>query len=290
MRTLLALAALCASGPAAANPVLEAADPDRDDYGPGEYLYPIHPYFFQSGVFDLKGFRIRDGGKSWVFEVEVDRETPRPIEARATLARPLIFEQEVFFQNFDIYIRTPAADLKTAEGEPGRHDRAVPGRNFRFAPGHEWNRAVVITPYPFQVRTLLRDWGPRDDVLVPANVRRIGPRFIVRIPKDAIGNSRPETWRYAVVVSGATPLVQGYVRADDLDPNALTMPIRQNPGRWFFGGGDLSPYNPAIIDLLAPTRARQKELLAPRQAGRRTGPVKLRLASPQELRGASARG
>lgn len=270
-------------GVASGSTVVELADPFLDDRGPGDYLYPIHPYFFRRGVFDLKRFRVRDGGRDWIFEVAVDFETPRPVEARATLARPIRFEQDIFFQNFDIYIRTPDAELKAEAGAPQLHAQAVPGRNVRFAEGHEWNHVVVLSPYPFHVRTLLRDWSGVDGAIVPANVRRIGPRFIARVPKSELGFGSPADWRFAVVVSGAIPLVQGFVRADTPDTNALTMPVRPNPGPEFFGGGDLTRYNPAVIDLLAPTREAQYEQLRADTPGHRTRLVELPLLSPRDF-------
>lgn len=266
-----------ASAAAGNDVVVSASDPDRDDVGPGDYLYPNHPYFFQRGVFDLKAFRIKDGGKDWIFEVEVDLPTPQPVEKRATLARPIQFEQDVFFQNFDIYIQTSSPSAEPEGDERRYHREAVPGRNFRFADGHGWDRAVVITPYPFQLRTLIKDWEPSADTIVPSNVQRIGPRFFTRVRKSEVGPGDPADWRYAVVVTGAVPLVQGYVRSDDVNPNALTMPVRPNPGPDFFGGGDLSRFNPAVIDLLAPTRSRQYEMLKADHPSRRKGPVELEL-------------
>jgi carbohydrate-binding DOMON domain-containing protein len=280
MRSVLAgtLALLLAASPAVAGPpVVELTDPRRDDFGPGDYQYPIHPYFFRRGVFDLERFRIRDGGRDWIFELSVERATPEPVEERATLARPITFDQDVFFQNFDIYIGTP-------EG-PGRFDEAVPGRNFRFAPGHAWDHAVVITPYPFHVRSLIRDWAPNEATSIPSNVRRIGPRFVARVPKAELGATDPKQWRLAVVVTGAIPLVQGYVRADDANPNALTMPVRPQPGRGYFGGGDLSPFNPAVIDLLAPTTELQRAWLAADDPRRRQRIVELELWTVEALGG-----
>ncbi len=270
---------------AAPNTVVEAVDPDVDDYGPGTYLYPLEPYFLRRGVFDLKRFRVRDGGDDWIFEVEVDRPIDRPIELRATRARYIRFEGEVFFQNFDIYIRTPK-DKET------RFDRSIPGRNFKFAPGHEWNRAVVITPYPSHVASLLTEWDAGGSTLVPNVVRRIGPRFFVRVPKEQIGDRNPKSWRYAVTVSGALPLIQDYRRADRDYTTALTMPVRPQPGREHFGGADLSPYNPAIIDLLAPTREDQKKMLAGGDGHRRTSLVEIKLTEiplPRAAKRAAAR-
>lgn len=266
----VAMSALPAN--AATRIVVEAEDPDVDDYGPGGYIYPLEPYFLRRGVFDLKRFRVRDGGDNWVFEVEVDRPIDEPIEVRATRARYVRFEGEVFFQNFDIYIRTP-------DGGPSAQvfDRSVPGRNFRFARGHEWNHAVVITPYPSHVATLLTDWPAAKATHLPRFVQRIGPRFFVRVPKSKFGPSDPRTWRFAVTVSGALPLVQDYLRADDDYPNALTMPIRPQPGPEQFGGGDATRYSPAIIDLLAPTREQQKAALAGPPTGQRSSFVELKL-------------
>ena len=285
MRTLLVIAALAtgaAPAAAAAAPALSLSDPQLDDRGPGDYLYPIHPYFFRRGVFDLTRFEVRDGGKDWIFELTVELETPRPVETRATLARPIRFEQDVFFQNFDIYIRTPGAETTTDDAKTQIHRDAIPGRNVRFAPGHGWNHAVVVSPFPFQVRTLIRDWAGVEATIVPANVQRIGRRFITRVPKSELGPSSPAEWRLAVVVTGAVPLVQGYVRDDDLNPNALTMPVRPNPGPEFFGGADLTRFNPAIIDLLAPTPEAQYEMLSADTPQRRTQAVELRLWSPSD--------
>ncbi len=272
--------ALLDVGLAAAAPtiVVEAEDPDVDDYGPGGYQYPLEPYFLRRGVFDLKRFRVRDDGRDWIFEVEVDRPIDRPIELRATQARYIRFEGEVFFQNFDIYIRTPETAKTADRKRPVYFREAIPGRNFRFSSENEWNHAIVITPYPSHVASLLTDWPGHKATIVPNVVRRIGPRFFVRVPKDHFSNRDPTTWRYAVAVSGAWPLVRDYRRADDEYTNALTMPVRRHPGREHFGGADPGPYNPNVIDLLAPTRARQKELLAPDNTYRRTRFVELPLS------------
>ena len=268
--TFDAMTARCAfAGPPT---VVEARDPDADDYGPGTYLYPLEPYFLRRGVFDLKRFRVRDGGDDWIFEVEVDRPIDRPIELRATRARYIRFEGEVFFQNFDIYIRTPDA-------KGPRFNRSIPGRNFLFAEGHEWDHAVVITPYPTHAASILEEWPASKATIVPNVVRRIGPRFLVWIPKSRFGTSSPTSWRFAVTVSGALPLIQDFRRADREFTSALTMPVRPQPGREHFGGADLSPFNPVVIDLIAPTRERQKALLGAKNEVRRTEPVKLELSS-----------
>ncbi|NJK89080.1 MAG: hypothetical protein HC923_06535 [Myxococcales bacterium] len=254
-------------------PEIEFTDPDRDDYGPGNYVYPNHPYFFPRGVFDLKAFRVRDAGRDWLFEVEVDLPTPQPIELRRTAAAVVRFDQQVFFQNFDIYLRTPEAERVDVR----QHEDSVPGRNFGFLPGEGWNRAIIITPYPYQVRTLLVDWPGVEDTIVPDNVNRIGPRFLVKIPKEKISREPPSTWRFAVAVSGAVPLVVHYRRADAEFVNAHTMPARPNPGDMNFGGADLSPYNPSVIDLLAPTREAQREALGADNSVRRQSLVRIGL-------------
>jgi hypothetical protein len=262
---------LSCAAPALADPLIDLSDPALDDFGPGNYVYPNHPVFFRRGIFDLRRFRVKDAGKNWRIEMWMTRPTERPVEKRATRARWLRFEQDIYFQNLDLYIRTPDA----AEDE--LHDEAVPGRNVRFAAGHEWNRAVVFTPFPFQVRTLIVDWKAREQAILPDTIRAIGPRFFALIPKTDLGPSEPSTWRFALLVSGSIPLTQDYRRADRLNVNALTMPVRPNPGVMNFAGADLSPYNPSIIDLLAPTEAQQREMLAPDDPVRRTESVRLRL-------------
>ncbi|MEM6370120.1 MAG: glucodextranase DOMON-like domain-containing protein [Myxococcota bacterium] len=254
---------------------IDIADPKLDDRGPGHYVYPNHPIFFRRGVFDLRRLIIEDAGKDWSIEVRIERPSPDPVELRGTPVRYVRFPNELYFQNFDLYVLTPDA----MEGEL-RTD-AVPGRNVTFAEG--WNRAVVITPYPFQVRGLIQDWPGHAQASLPGTVRTIGPRFSVKIPKEFFGPSKPREWRFAVIVSGAIPLTQDYRRADRKHVNALTMPVRPNPGIMNFTGADLSPFNPSVIDILAPTPEAQFEELAADDEFERTKPVSLRLRTAADF-------
>ncbi len=275
--TRLFLASLLSSGltACAGKTVVDLPDPRLDDYGPGNYLYPPHPNYFRQGVFDLRRVRIQDEGRDWLFQVWIQLPTPEPVELRSSPIKNVRWEQEIYFQNFDFYLRFDDAPAEA------RQEHAVPGRNFDFAPGHEWDQVVVFTPYPYAVQSLLVDWPALPQMVVPGNVKRVGPRFQAQIPKSQLASTDPSQWSFVVVLTGAIPQPIGTRRADNKYIDALTMPVRPNPGTMNFAGADLSPYNPNVIDLLAPTAEDQEKALAPDDSYKRTKPVELTMTRLQ---------
>lgn len=242
----LVLAAL-ATGAPPTTPLFDRADPAGDDRGPGSYTYPLRPAYPRQ-VFDLRRFRVWTEGESAVFEVTFARPIVRPPEqARRTRAIEIPLENEIFVKHVDIYVRDPM--------RPGVTD-ALPGRKIRFADGPTgggWQRAIVLTPRPFVLESLLRDWPHHDRVLVPTRLRRVGRTLRVRVPLSEIGGD-PKRWGYAVAVTGALweNRYDAYPEAPEVwSPNALTMPVRTVADRRRFGGGGLAGHHPHVIDLLA---------------------------------------
>ena len=50
--------------------LLEVADPDHDDNGPGNYAYPSSPDF-HAGAFDIEAFQVFDSGADVTFRIKV---------------------------------------------------------------------------------------------------------------------------------------------------------------------------------------------------------------------------
>lgn len=254
-----ALALLLIAAPQGAT-LFEAEDPARDDRGRGDYVYPSRPAY-PPHVFDLRRFEVRLDGDEVVFEVGFARPVRRPPEqARRTNAIEIQLDNGVFVKHVDIYVRT---------GDGEGVQAGLPGRNVALEDG--WHRAVVITPRPFLLQSLLKRWPHADQVIVPAGVRAVGRTVIARVPQARFGKTSPARWRFAVAVSGALweNTFDTFPEApDNFVPNALTMPVRTVADWRWFGGGDLEGGHPWVIDVLAPTPKMQFELLGAGRPGR----------------------
>lgn len=247
--------------------LVDAEDPARDDRGRGSYSYPTRPAY-ASRVFDLRRFRVSRDGEHLLFEVTFARPIVRPAEqARRSRILEIQLNNAVFVKHVDIYIET---------GEAGGAQQGLPGRNLAFE--RPWQRAVVLTPRPFLLESLLSQWRHGARVVVPSNLRAVGRTVRARIPLAELSDVDPSRWRFAVSVSGALweNRFEIYPNAPhDFTPNALTMPARPVADARWFGGGDLDGGQPNVIDLLAPTAEAQYSLL---EKGRRGAPAVLPLS------------
>jgi hypothetical protein len=238
--------------------ILRIDDPSGDDHGPGCYLYPSNSHLYRRGSFDLERFEVRLADDHVVFLVTLGTPIRRPTQPpRVTHARAIDLDNEIYIQNIDIYI-----DRDPAPGEG--FTEAVPGRNVRIDPEGAWDTAVVITPQPYRTRSLLRDWRPVGRVHFATDVTANGPEVRVRVPLSALGGEPQPSWGYSVLVTGARweasfDLVNRYLRGSGL--NAFTMPVHTLPESEAFGGGELSAYNPNVIDMLVPPNQSQAEIL-----------------------------
>src|SRR5207244_3319728 len=103
--------------------VLDVADPNGDDNGPGNYAYPTSGDF-HPGAFDLQEFQVYDSGSDVVFRV-------RTRDLTETFGSPL------GAQLVDVYVHVPgAATTSTAA--------ANPTRNFSIAPAFAWSRLIQV--------------------------------------------------------------------------------------------------------------------------------------------------
>lgn len=271
-------------------------DPRGDDHGDGELRYPLREDFVP-GTLDVLSFRAYAESGGTRFEATFARPIPRPprrtVDAAGTTVTDLARHGFYTF-NLDVYV-----DMDHAEGS-GRTE-TLPGRHLVLAPGSAWEKALVLTPSPYEAREVLRKlWrqtaraeaqrqqGPLSEsatraldeqverqlaahVFFPTLIRVVGSTVSFFVPEDFLGTRARATWGYAVAVTGASlerrvemPPLLGSVTAPP--PRGL-MVLDIGPGLSHerLGGGRLGdPEQSPVVDLLVPEGVSQREVLAPR--------------------------
>ena len=156
--------------------LLDVADPDGDDNGPGNYAYPTSPNF-QPGAFDIQRFQVYDSGADVTFRLQTR-------DLSETFGSPL------GAQLVDVYVRVPgAATTSTAA--------AHPLRNFTIAPSFAWSRLIQVQG--FGQRYVDASGATLGTATISANPIS---RFITfSVPKASLGTPGPG-WGFTVVLTG----------------------------------------------------------------------------------------
>jgi glucoamylase len=155
--------------------LLNVADPNGDDNGPGNYAYPTSGDF-HVGAFDLQRFQVIDSGSDVVFRVQTRDLSPT-------------FGSALGAQLVDVYVHVPGVTGTTAA--------SFPQRNYTIAPAFAWSRLIEV-----------QGFGQR---YVDAGGTTVGTasvtgnavsRFITfSVPKASLGT--PTTgWAFTVVLTG----------------------------------------------------------------------------------------
>ncbi|MCW5632497.1 MAG: hypothetical protein KIT17_04105 [Rubrivivax sp.] len=236
MRALAAAAAL-ALGAAGAGAV-EFTDPRGDDKGPGNYTYPTDGAY-KAGSFDLVKFSAVKSGANVDFSVDVASNLEDPWGMGVGFAVQMVF----------IFVKT---------GAPGGHADTWTGVNVKFAPGHEWNKVIVLSPQKKARVTSEADaklGALAKDVLVPNITRGRGRTITGSIPlADLGGDGNVDGWSYQVVMQSN----EGFPAATDF----LTRKVNEYEGQHRFGGGNDADCDPHVMDVLDGADAKQAEMLA----------------------------
>jgi glucan 1,4-alpha-glucosidase len=103
--------------------LLDVADPDGDDNGPGNYAYPTSDAF-HPGAFDIQRFQVYDSGDRVTFRLKTR-------DLSETFGSPL------GAQLVDVYVHVPGA-------APTSTVAANPTRNFSIAPDSAWSRLLQV--------------------------------------------------------------------------------------------------------------------------------------------------
>lgn len=214
--------------------LFEWDDPVGDDHGPGSYVYPTSAVFSPS-VFDMKRFQVFKEGDEVVFKVWLVGEIRNVWNSPVGLS----------VQTIDIYIDR---DRRAGSGKT----EALGGRRVRFAPEAGWEYAIWVEGWHQNI--FAADGSePEGASRLRVSVDPAERSVTVRVPTSAIGV--PEgTWGFQVFILGQ----EGYPEADSL----RVREVKANRAEWRFGGGDDGPFDPNVIDLLAPEGTTQQAILS----------------------------
>lgn len=213
--------------------VFECKDPTGDDHGPGSYTYPGNAVF-TPGVFDLTRFQVFKEGNDVVFKIYLAGEINNVWNSPIGLS----------VQTIDIYIDK---DHKAGSGQT----KALGGRRVQFAPESAWEDAIWVEGWNQKLFTA--DGQEVAGANLRVSVDTAERSVTVRVAAAAIGTPQPG-WGYQVFVLGQ----EGYPESDSL----RVREVKAQKQEWRFGGGDDGPYDPNVIDMLAPEGTTQEQLLS----------------------------
>ncbi len=269
------------------------ADPRGDDYGAGGLVYPLRSDW-RPGDLDIVSFSARSEKDGTVFGVTFANPIRKPIaEAIDQVGTQLnkVCRYGFYTFNLDLYVDT---DRKPGSGSLN----TLPGRIADIAPEDAWERAVVVTPRPFEARDELKrlvtadvrkekkEQGERvrgsdldalkkeiardveNRVFFATEIHVQGPTIEFFVPESFLGGKASPSWGYVLGVSAAD-----YKQSLEAVPTIGSKPIERGlmilaaePGRDrdTVGGGDedADGWQPAFLDVLVPTGRRQEKDLA----------------------------
>jgi glucoamylase len=156
--------------------LLDVADPNGDDNGPGTYAYPTSDQF-HAGAYDIQRFEVIDSGSDVVFRLQTRDLTP-------TFGSPL------GAQLVDVYVHVPgASDTSTAS--------SFGTRRYTVAPAYAWNRLIEVQG--FGQRYLDASGDTLGTVNISAN--EISRFITFRVSKASLGTPGAG-WAFTVVLTG----------------------------------------------------------------------------------------
>lgn len=312
-----ALAALLVaiSGVAAtpeAGPIFSLVDPRNDDFGDGTMVYPLRDDL-NPGDLDLLSLVARPEKGGYIFEATMARRIRPP--ARRTIdsigtSLDTVARFGFYTFNIDIYI-----DTDRVEGSGST--LTLPGRRAAVHPKDAWEKAICLTPRPFEAREALKGLLEREaraevrrrqgrvdaaerqsieagvardvaeGVFFPTLIWVAGPKIRFFVPESFLGAELSPRWGYVVAVSGADigqrfdvgPLLGAGKSAE---PRLAIIPLKPGKGRDHFGGGqEDDELQPPLVDIIVPRGFTQEGILKDYELGT-LRPVMLRAVVPAE--------
>jgi carbohydrate-binding DOMON domain-containing protein len=205
--------------------LVDITDPERDDYGPGSYSYPLDSVF-NPGNFDAQSFQVGFDDENVVFRFYL----------RGPIDNPWGSPNGLSLQTFDVYV--------DADGDGQGGVAMLPGRNLAFQEGFAWDYAISVEGWTSGVFTP-GDEGPQR-IAEPSEFQVLadpGQRKVtIRVPKSILGDD-PENWHYAAAIMSQEGFPSGGVmRIRDV------MPVAE---QWRIGGAlPDSKNHTRVIDLI----------------------------------------
>jgi glucan 1,4-alpha-glucosidase len=175
--------------------ILDVADPDDDDNGPGNYAYPTSPDF-HDGAFDIQRFQVYDDTTDVIFRLQT-----RDLSAT--------FGSALGAQLVDVYVHVPNA-------VPASTAAAHPSRNFQIAQPHAWSRLIQVQG--FGQRYVDASGATLGTVSISGNPIS---RFITfRVSKASLGQPAKD-WGFTVVLTGQDGFSPDQARGFAATPEAF---------------------------------------------------------------------
>jgi hypothetical protein len=272
--------------------IFTLTDPKGDDYGDGTLMYPVRTDM-QPGDLDLVTFLAYAQSGGTVFEATFARSVRAPErrtidEVGTTLDK--IAKLGFYEFNIDVYIDTDRI--------PGSGSTAtLPGRRAAIAPANAWEKAICLTPRPYDAQQVLKAIYVREaklevkrrqgsvssadvdgisagvardvasSVFFPTTVSVSGRSIRFFVPDSFLGGPAKNSWSYVVGVSGASIETKVDVAAiigleGRTSPGLMIIPILPGKGFDNFGtnreGDDLQP---TFLDIIVPPGTTQEAVL-----------------------------
>jgi hypothetical protein len=280
---LVALLFLALAATAAApQDIFTLQDPRGDDHGDGTLVYPLRPDLTQ-GDLDLVSFSARVTKSGTEFEAVFARPIADPgrltIDAVGT-SRQDIARFGFYAFNIDVYI-----DMDRVDGSGSTS--TLPGRKVTIAAGSAWEKAVILTPRPYEAQEAftssleriakaeLKASKPRVDkedmdllekkvaaqvagsVHFPTRVTVTGATVRFFVPDAFLGGPARATWGYVVAVSGADLRkrfnIPPVATAQTGGPGVMILPILPGLSSEAFGGArEDDALQPPLVDIIVP--------------------------------------
>jgi len=272
-------------------PIFVLADPSGDDHGDGTLQYPMRTDL-QPGDLDLVSFAAYAEKGGTLFEATFARRI-RPPERRTidqvgtTLDR--VARLGFYALNIDVYVDTDRIPYSGST-------QMLPGRRATIAPANAWEKAICLTPRPYDAHDLLQAIAVRgskaelkrkqgsvtsDDlekinagvsrdiassVYFPTMITVSGRSIRFFVPDSFLGGPAKDTWSYVVAVTGADWELKvdlsALVGSEGPVPSLMIIPILPGRGENNFGtnreGDNLQP---DLIDIIVPPGTTQEAVL-----------------------------
>jgi glucoamylase len=157
--------------------VLDIADPDGDDNGPGTYAYPTAAEF-RPGAFDLQRFQVVDAGDTVYLRTQVRDLSPT-------------FGSPIGAQLLDVYVRAPGGGAASTAA-------AFPSRNYTVAGADAWTQRIEVQGFAAPVWVDAAG-ASRGSAAVRSSA--ITRTITVALPAASFGTPGPG-WVFTVVLTG----------------------------------------------------------------------------------------
>ncbi|MBM4161182.1 MAG: hypothetical protein FJ217_08785 [Ignavibacteria bacterium] len=230
--------------PPTATEMFSMKDPENDDTGDGDYVYPRHQNFAK-GVFDLRQFAVLKDQHNAYFKITMSK-----------LMTP------AFYGSSDEQF-TPCIVIAINYGRNGKRTLARDCHGVRFSPDEGYDLKLNIGSAVSVSNNLGKVCYTTPDIVYKF-VNKEAHTIEVSIPVGMIGEPQ-EDWKYFVGIGLTSNRTMNFLYSGP-------MPVHQNHPV-FISGGNFAFGNPDFIDILHPDTDEQVRILSRYDAAKNVKPI-----------------